>query len=287
VAIKISQFTPISAIATGTIFAVVDPAGPTSFNATAAQIQTFVLGGNAATATKLLNPANINGVAFDGSAGITVAADAGTLTGNTLASGVTASSLTSVGTLTNLTVTNTISGSINGNAATVTNGVYTTDTGTVTNTMLAGSIANNKLSNSSITINGVSISLGGSGTVTASLPIATNSVLGGVIVGTGITVDEFGTISTNPLVPATTSVLGGVIIGSGFSVDETGEITYDTMFHGFSVSEEGDLIYSYTQDTTVSLQDAFGNDIYEDTNIGTSNYSYSMDENGNLIVTFS
>jgi hypothetical protein len=45
--------------------------------------------------------------------------------------------------------------SISGNAGTVTNGVYTTDTGTVTNTMLAGSIANNKLSNS--TISGVAL----------------------------------------------------------------------------------------------------------------------------------
>ncbi len=53
-----------------------------------------------------------------------------------------------------------------GNAATVTNGVYTTDTGTVTNTMLAGSIANNKLANSSITINGSSTALGGSVTIT-------------------------------------------------------------------------------------------------------------------------
>jgi hypothetical protein len=52
-----------------------------------------------------------------------------------------------------------------GNAATVTNGVYTTDTGTVTNTMLAGSIANNKLANSSITINGSSTALGGSVTI--------------------------------------------------------------------------------------------------------------------------
>ena len=65
----------------------------------------------------------------------------------------------------------TVSGlSIGGNAATVTNGVYTTDTGTVTNTMLAGSIANGKLQNSSITINGTPIALGGStsvGTVTS------------------------------------------------------------------------------------------------------------------------
>ncbi len=49
-----------------------------------------------------------------------VIAPAGTLTGATLASGVTASSLTSVGTLVNLTVTNPITGSVTGNAATVT-----------------------------------------------------------------------------------------------------------------------------------------------------------------------
>jgi hypothetical protein len=197
VAIKISQFTQIGAVDSGTILAVVDPAGPTSFNATAGQLQTFVLGGNAATATKLFAPANINGVAFDGSAAITVTADAGTLTGNTLANGVTASSLTSVGTLTNLTVTNTISGSINGNAATVSNGVYTTDTGTVTNTMLAGSIANNKLSNNSVTFNGVTVELGGSGSITAAVPIATTTILGAVIIGSGLTVQIDGTLAVD------------------------------------------------------------------------------------------
>ena len=58
--------------------------------------------GSAATLT---TPRGINGVNFDGSADITVTAAAGTLSGNTLASGVTASSLTSVGTLTGLTTT--------------------------------------------------------------------------------------------------------------------------------------------------------------------------------------
>jgi hypothetical protein len=62
------------------------------------------LSGNASTATKLATARNINGVAFDGSAAITVTAAADTLTGTTLASGVTGSSLTSVGTLTGLTV---------------------------------------------------------------------------------------------------------------------------------------------------------------------------------------
>jgi hypothetical protein len=40
----------------------------------------------------------------------------------------------------------TITASLAGNASTVTNGVYTTDTGSVTNTMLAGSISDSKLS---------------------------------------------------------------------------------------------------------------------------------------------
>ena len=81
------------------------------------------LSGNASTATSaatLTTSRNINGVAFNGSADITVTAAATTLTGTTLNSAVTASSLTSVGTLTNLTVTNAISGSITGNAGTAT-----------------------------------------------------------------------------------------------------------------------------------------------------------------------
>jgi hypothetical protein len=56
--------------------------------------------GNAATATKLATTKNINGVAFDGSASINIDADASTLTGSILASNVTNSSLTSVGTIT-------------------------------------------------------------------------------------------------------------------------------------------------------------------------------------------
>ena len=59
---------------------------------------------NAVSATKLATARNINGVLFDGSADITVTANAGTLTGTTLASNVINSSLTSVGTLTNTTI---------------------------------------------------------------------------------------------------------------------------------------------------------------------------------------
>jgi hypothetical protein len=70
---------------------------------------TAALTGNASTATTLQTARTINGVSFNGSANITVAAAAGTLTGTTLASNVVASSLTSVGTLDSLTVTGTIS----------------------------------------------------------------------------------------------------------------------------------------------------------------------------------
>jgi len=60
--------------------------------------------GNAGTATALQTARNINGVSFNGTSDITVAAAAGTLTGLTLNSTVVNSSLTSVGTLTGLTV---------------------------------------------------------------------------------------------------------------------------------------------------------------------------------------
>ena len=76
--------------------------------------------GNAGTSTKLSASKNINGVAFDGSTDITVTADAATLTGTALNSTVLGSSLTSVGTLGNLTVTNPIVGSVTGNAGTST-----------------------------------------------------------------------------------------------------------------------------------------------------------------------
>jgi hypothetical protein len=58
------------------------------------------LTGNASTATTLATARNINGTAFNGSADITIVADAVTLSGTTLKSTVTNSSLTGVGTIT-------------------------------------------------------------------------------------------------------------------------------------------------------------------------------------------
>jgi hypothetical protein len=56
--------------------------------------------GNAATATALQTGRAINGVTFDGTAPITIAAAAGTLTGTTLAATVVTTSITSTGTIT-------------------------------------------------------------------------------------------------------------------------------------------------------------------------------------------
>lgn len=63
---------------------------------------TATLATTATTAATLATARTINTVSFNGSENIIVTAAAGTLTGSTLASGVTASSLTSVGTLTTL-----------------------------------------------------------------------------------------------------------------------------------------------------------------------------------------
>lgn len=85
-----------------------DPIAPISLTLSGALIAGSLSGpltGNVTgTATALATPRAINGVNFDGTAAITVPAAAGTLTGATLAAGVTASSLTSLGILTGLNV---------------------------------------------------------------------------------------------------------------------------------------------------------------------------------------
>ena len=111
----------ISNIATGTA-----PFSVTS----STPVANLSIGGNAATATKFAASKNINGTAFDGSSDITLTAAAGTLTGTTLNSNVVSSSLTSLGTLADLTVTNPISGSVTGNAANVTGTVAVANGGT-------------------------------------------------------------------------------------------------------------------------------------------------------------
>ena len=81
--------------------------GTSTFNVV--QANTFVgatLTGNANSATQLATPRQINGINFNGTSNITVTAEAATLTGDTLNSTVTQSSLQQLGTLVDLNVTN-------------------------------------------------------------------------------------------------------------------------------------------------------------------------------------
>ena len=119
-------------------------------------------------------------------------APAAALTGTTLASNVVNSSLTSVGTLVDLTVTNPIAGSVTGNAGSVTNGVYTTVSyaNPAWITSLAGSkITGLATSATTDTTNATNITSGTLGA--ARLPIATTIAVGGVkIDGTSITITD-------------------------------------------------------------------------------------------------
>jgi plastocyanin len=169
-------------------------------------------------------------------------AAAGSLTGTVLAANVVTSSLTAVGILTNLTVTNTITGSISGSAGTVTSisgnsltsGQVTTALGftpgpayslpTATTTVLGG-----------VKVDGTTVTINGSGVISAStsysLPTATTTVLGGVKVdGSTITINGSGVIMANyttySLPTATTTVLGGVKVdGSTVTINGSGVIS--------------------------------------------------------------
>ena len=189
--------------------------------------------GNAGTATKLATARNINGVAFDGSTDITIAAaaDAGTLTGNTLKSTVTGSNLTRVGTLGNLTVTNPIAGSVTGNAGTATNltgltssvatlnnlsGVNTGDQTTITgNAGTATKLATAR------NINGVAFDGSADITSPAAAETLTGTTLKSTVTGSSLT--SVGTLAnltvTNPIAGSITgtasNVTGIVVIANG------------------------------------------------------------------------
>jgi len=223
--IKVTQL-PSLAVVDGTVVVpVVDVSGtPISKKTTVSAFTNYILSGNAATATKFQTARNINGVAFDGTADITIT--------------------TSVP-----------------DASTTTKGL-----------VLIPAVGTSGITNSSGTIG---------------LATSSSTQLGGVIipvVGTSGITNSSGTIG---LAVATDSQIGGVKIGPGINVSMDGTITGPVRkFHGFSVDSEGNLIYSTTQDTTISLQDQYGEDLYEDTDIGTNEYSYSLDNDGNLIVTY-
>ena len=166
------------------------------------------ISGNAGSATILQTSRNINGVSFNGSADITVTAAAGTLTGATLASGVTASSLTSLGTIASLVAT---TADINGGTIDGTTvGATTPSTGAFTTLSTTGSIS------VADTANGI-LFTAGTGRVGGD---ATNSFLKNASAGGSILMQS----STNATLGAfTNSGLNSCAIGA--STPSTGAFT--------------------------------------------------------------
>jgi hypothetical protein len=177
-----------------------------SINGNAASATIATTAGTASAATKLATARNINGVPFDGSAAITVTADAGTLTGTTLKSTIINSSLTSVGTLVNLSVTNPISGSITGNAATATLASSATKLATSRN------------------INGIAFDGTGDITVAASAGTLTGTSLNTTITGSSLT-------SVGILNNAT--VNGKVIVGAAAESSSSAILEASSTTQGF------------------------------------------------------
>ena len=162
----------------------------------------------------------------DGTSGST---DANKLTGTTLASNVIQSSLTKVGTLVNLTVTNTISGSINGNAETadsasaaLTAGTVTTaaqptitSVGTLTAVNTSGVITGTNTTASTSSTTGALIVAGGVG-------IAKDSFINSQRIGVGLLADTTNlAVGVNALAATTTGGVHNTAIGSGCGANIT------------------------------------------------------------------
>jgi len=154
--------------------------------------------------------------------------------------------------------------------------------------ILAGNAATATKLETARNINGIAFDGTADITITTSVPDASDTVKGLVlipVVGTSGITNSSGTIG---LAVATSSQLGGVKAGAGVNIAVDGTLTGPTRkFHGFGVDANSNLIYYTTEDTTINLQDSTGADIYEDVDIGTNEYSYSLDADGNLIVTYS
>ena len=132
----------------------------------------------------------------------------------------------------------------------------------VANYILSGNAATATKLATARTINGVSFDGSANISITASLPTASTSVLGGVKVdGTTVTINGSGVISATP--PQSTAV------------------------HAFAFDVNNNLIYTTTIGQAFNYTTDGQNSPYSMVDIGTDIYNYSIDANGNLLATFS
>jgi hypothetical protein len=153
--------------------------------------------------------------------------------------------------------------SISGNAGSVTNGVYTTDTGTVTNTMLAGSIANAKLTNSSVTVNGTAIALGASGTVTAAAGTLTGNTL-----ASGVTASSLTSVGTLTNLSVTNTITGS-ISGNAGTATSAATLTTARNINGVSFNGSADITVTAAAGTLTGNTLASGVTASSLTSVGT------------------
>jgi len=165
---------PITSTGTVTLGGTLDLSSPPAIGSTAASTGAF---------TTLSASSTVSGTGFS-----TYLASPPAIGGTTASTGrfttVTSTVATGTAPFTVASTTAVANLSIGGNAGTVTNGVYTTDTGTVTNTMLAGSIANAKLTNSSITFGSTAQALGSTVSAISGVTID-NGAIGGTAAAAG------------------------------------------------------------------------------------------------------
>ena len=224
----------------------------------------LILSGSTTNTNNFIVSGSLSGVTISGAQNTFLSIPAYVLTsGSTVTIGSTAISLGgTAATLAGISSVSSTSfvGALFGNATTVTNGIYTTDTGTVTSTMiLDGTILNadinataaitpNKLSASAITIGGTAVGLGGT---LSSLGVqylsASTITLGTTAIGLGGTaasVAGFG-LNSGSLIGTTIntgSISGGTLINNTLAgtITNTGTINGGSVVAGF-VQSNGDI----------------------------------------------
>ena len=229
------------------------------------------------SAASLTTSRNINGVAFNGTADITVTANAATLTGTTLNSSVVASSLTSVGTLGSLTVTgaatvgSVVAGNISINAtadAITSSGTLTLDPNPTGSGGLVVIQGNLQVTGTTTTVNSTTVEVADLN-ITLAKDAATAAAANGAgltVAGASATFNYASTgdkwASNKPLdVTGNMTVSGAITVNSGNNVTAivnggtsgTGNIgasgqTFNTIFAKATTAQYADLAEKYAAD---------------------------------------
>ena len=266
--------------------------------------------GNASTATKLAAPKNINGVAFDGSADITIAAAASTLSGTVqvanggtglTTAGLTGQVLTTVagGTLSWTTPTTisvgTISNTSNVNGASITGGILNlapadgTNGGVVTtgNQTFAGS----KSFTNNINVNQLNVGAPSSGSQNTMLGVATyaygspgnnNTALGffslASLSNSGNEGNDNTAVGTNAIRQggaangSRNTAVGSAALSNGSGTYNNTAIGYNTLAAGISgVSNTAIGTFALQNNTTASFNVGIGYETLKNTTTGGSN----------------